>query len=235
MGEAAMMRRRHAEHVLDLLQASEADWRDATPSEWRVRYGRHVDDVRSALKWAMSDQGDIQLGIAITVRSALLMFRVSRVNECMGYVVAAMDALARPGTAVDQQLAFELHLAHGFMGNHTGRPLEAQRSFERALAMAEQQSDNGQLAQALSANFAGVFIRADADAMLAFARRFKAVTEGDTDPATPALYDRMMAWSLHFLGDQRGARFHAVSQHPARPAADHGHAPDPCALASGPS
>jgi predicted ATPase len=92
-GELPALRRRHAEHVLELLRESEQAWRDADARRWRHRYGRHVDDVRTALDWAMSAEGDVELGIAITVRSALLLYQLSRADECMRFASAAMEAL----------------------------------------------------------------------------------------------------------------------------------------------
>jgi predicted ATPase/DNA-binding winged helix-turn-helix (wHTH) protein len=205
-GEMPALRRRHAEHVLALLQESENAWRNAAAGAWRRQYGRHVDDVRSALDWAMSASGDLGLGIAITLRSALLLFQLSHADECMRFTSAAMDALARSAT-VDQQLEFELHLVHGLILPHThGRHPAAQRSFERALAIAQERGDRQQLALAFTTNWVGAYVRGDPRAMLAFAQQFEALTAGETDPATTLLYDWMKAPTLHLLGDQRGAR-----------------------------
>jgi len=205
-GELPTMRRRHAEHVLDLLRESENAWRDAAAAAWRQRYGRHVDDVRTALGWAMSAQGDIGLGIAITVRSALLLFQLSRADECMRFASAAMDALGHSGT-VDPGLEFELHIVYGFSLTHTrGFHPAAQRSLTHALEIALKRGEPRQLTQAFSTNWVSGFIRNDPVAMLKFARQFEALTAGNTDAATVLLYDRMKAHPLHLLGDQRAAR-----------------------------
>ncbi len=204
--QAPAVRRRHAEHVLDVLRESESAWRDAAAAEWRQQYGRHLDDVRSALAWAMSADGDIELGIAITVRSALLLFQLSRADECMRFANAAIDALARSGI-VDPHLEFELHLVHGLVLHHThGIHQATLDSFGRALAMAQEHGDKRQLALALTANWVGAYVRADPGAMLSFAEQFQTLTAEDMDPATTLLYDWMKAPTLHLLGDQRGAR-----------------------------
>jgi predicted ATPase len=207
--ELPAMRRRHAEHVLELLRESEQAWRDAEARAWRDRYGRHVDDVRTALDWAMSAQGDVELGIALTVRSSLLMYQLSRADECMRFASAAMEALLRLGT-VDPQLEFELYIVYGFLLTHTrGSLAGTQRSLEHALEIAKEQGDSRQLALAYSANWAGAFIRSDPQAMLAYVRQFQTLTTRDTDPVTAVFYSRMKAHALHLLGDQRGARMHA--------------------------
>jgi predicted ATPase/DNA-binding winged helix-turn-helix (wHTH) protein len=205
-GEVPAVRRRHAEHVLDLLREAEDAWGDAAAPEWRQRYGHYLDDVRTALAWAMSADGDIALGIASTVRSALLLFQLSRADECSRFARAAMDALACSPT-VPAQLAFELHLLLGLILPHThGRHPAAQRALERALAMAQERGDTRQLAHAYTTNWIGAYVRGDPRAMLEFSQRFEALTAGATDPATTPMYDWMRAPTLHLLGDQQGAR-----------------------------
>ncbi|MDM0071752.1 winged helix-turn-helix domain-containing protein [Variovorax sp. J31P207] len=208
-GEVRAVRRRHAEHVLDLMRESEHAWRDAAAFDWRQRYGRHLDDVRSAVAWAMSADGDVDLGIAITVRSALLLFQLSRIDEGSRFASAAMDALAR-SPKVPAQLEFELQLVLGLILPHThGHHVAAQRSLERSLAMAQERGDTRQLAHAYTTNWIGAYVRGDPRAMLEFSQRFEALTAGATDPATTLLYDWMKAPTLHLLGDQQGARTYA--------------------------
>jgi predicted ATPase/DNA-binding winged helix-turn-helix (wHTH) protein len=209
-GELPALRRRHAEHMVELLRESEQAWREAEAPAWRHRYGRHVDDVRSALTWAMSAEGDLALGIALTVRSALLLFQLSRADEGMRFTSAALDVLERLGT-VDPQLAFELHLVHGFFLIHTrGAILGMQRSIERALGIAVERGDPRMLRLAFSASWFGAFVRSESRAMRDYAQQFESLTAGENaDPASVVLCDRMKAQALHLLGDQRGARTHA--------------------------
>jgi predicted ATPase len=220
-GDVPAVRRRHAEHVMEVLRESEHAWRDVDAPAWRQRYGRYLDDVRTALAWAMSADGDVELGIATTVRSALLLFQLSRLDECMRFASAAMDALAR-SAAVPAQLEFELHIVHGLLLHHArGSDPATRRSFDRARAMAQERGDPRQLALVLGANWMGAYIRGESRAMLAFEQQFEALTAGDTDPATALIYDRMKAPALHFLGDLRGARLCAerslAAPHVARP------------------
>jgi predicted ATPase/DNA-binding winged helix-turn-helix (wHTH) protein len=78
------LRRRHAEQMLELLRESEAAWRSADPRAWAHRYGRHVDDVRAAMTWAMSPEGDAELGMAIAVKAAPLMSFDDQATPRMG-------------------------------------------------------------------------------------------------------------------------------------------------------
>ena len=154
----------------------------------------------------MSADGDVELGIAITVRSALLLFQLSRVDECLRFASAATDAL-EGGATVPAELKFELHIVHGFILYHTrGYVPATHRSFEYARALAQECGDSRQLALAVGASWMGAYIRGESRAMLALAQQFEALTAGDTDPATILQLDRMKAPALHRLGDLRGAR-----------------------------
>jgi hypothetical protein len=130
----------------------------------------------------MSADGDVELGIAITVRSALLLFQLSRVDECLRFASAATDALEGGATVPAQlefELEFELHIVHGLILYHT-----------RGCAPATHRWTD----------WMGAYIRGESRAMLALAKQFEALTAGDTDPAAILQHDRMNASVLHLLG-----------------------------------
>jgi len=208
-GEQPTLRRRHAEHMLELLHEAERAWRDADTGAWRLRYGRHVDDIRCALAWAMSPEGDVALGIAITVRSAQLLFQLSRTDECMRFALAALDAVAA-GATVDPGLVVELHIVHALLLIHARRQMAAmQEAVERAGTIARALGDRRLLALVTGVDWLGAYMRSEAGTMHALAQRFESLTAGDGDAASANLCDRLKAHGLHLLGDQRGARLHA--------------------------
>ena len=208
-GELPAMRRRHAEHTLELMQEAEAAWRDADAVAWRRRYGRHVDDVRCALAWAMSPGGDVVLGIALTVRSTQLLFLLSRTDECMRFACAALQAAA--GVAdLEPALRVELHIVHALLIIHTRREMPAmQQALEQADRIASQLQDRRLMALVTGVDWLGAYIRSEAGAMRELAHRFEFLTAGNGDIASINLCDRMNAHALHLAGDQRGARVHA--------------------------
>jgi predicted ATPase len=57
-GERALLARRHAEYYRDLLARAEAESETRRQPEWLAIYGRHIDDVRAALDWTFSADGD---------------------------------------------------------------------------------------------------------------------------------------------------------------------------------
>src|SRR5262249_17432380 len=74
--------RRHAEHHRDLFERAEAEWEARPAAEWLEEYGRRIDDVRSALKWAFSPGGDASIGVGLTVAAIPLWMQLSLMDEC---------------------------------------------------------------------------------------------------------------------------------------------------------
>jgi len=205
------VRHRHALHMLEQMQAAEQAWPDAVPAAWRQRHGRHVDDVKAALDWSLLPGGEPMLGMALVVRSALLLFQLSRTSDAMRYANAAMAALARSGT-VDARLGFELRIVYGIIAYHTrGNQPATQQALEHALTAATTLAPGGDRVSAIaySANWVGAYIRADPHAMQAILGRFEALVPRSTDPVIALLHARMKAQTLHLRGDQHGARLHA--------------------------
>jgi tetratricopeptide (TPR) repeat protein len=60
--DAYELRRRHAMHLLELAEASEAELRSATLRSWQQRLRREQENLRAALRWAIEhDEGEIGL------------------------------------------------------------------------------------------------------------------------------------------------------------------------------
>lgn len=74
--------RRHAVHHREIFERAEDQWQPQPTNEWLTEYSRKVDDVRNALAWAFSDEGDVQEGIALTVSAIPLWMHLSLMDEC---------------------------------------------------------------------------------------------------------------------------------------------------------
>ena len=101
-GELDTVARRYAEYCLRLFERAEVEWETRPMAEWIADYGRHVDNVRAALDWAMSSGGDASIGIALTVASAPLWLQLLRLDEGRRYVERALASIESvPGTTRD--------------------------------------------------------------------------------------------------------------------------------------
>ncbi|MEA3149180.1 MAG: hypothetical protein QOD56_119, partial [Gammaproteobacteria bacterium] len=206
----------HAETLCESLQALRASPGTAAAAELTPTYTRMVDDVRAALQWSFSRDGDRGLGVKLTAAAASLFMRLSLLYEYRGYVErvlkdAALTAMADP-TA---QISLNVTLGHLLL--HMAKPdSEMTHAFEKALEIAEQAGISR--ADAIAGAWLGCARRADHPKALEFAERYRrdtAISQFDD-----LVYSRMMAMSLHFMGEFGTAR-HFVEralQHPFRKA-----------------
>ncbi len=82
--------RRHAEYLCRLLVRAEADWETMERRQWLAVYGRVIDDVRAALDWAFSPDGDAAIGVALTAWSLPLGYQLSLIDELRVWVERAL-------------------------------------------------------------------------------------------------------------------------------------------------
>jgi hypothetical protein len=108
-GEEPAIARRHAIHCLGLLEHAESDWENKTQDEWLKVHGGWIDDLRPALDWAFSPDGDPAVGIALTTTSAPLWFVLSLGDEFCERAEHALQHLAA-SSLVDSELELKLNL-----------------------------------------------------------------------------------------------------------------------------
>jgi predicted ATPase/DNA-binding winged helix-turn-helix (wHTH) protein len=109
-GEAAEILRRHACYYQTLCQRAEAEAKTCPAGEWLKNHGSDIDNVRAALDWAFSPEGDASIGMAITIASVPLLSRLSRTDECRRRLERAL-ASARPGSGQNAQRQMKLRAA----------------------------------------------------------------------------------------------------------------------------
>ena len=204
--ESATIFRRHAEHCCDLLRRAASDWEVQPTRAWREVYGRQIDDVRAALNWAFSPEGDSVTGVALTAASTLLWIELSLLGEHRQHLARALASIAA-GPGADAVREMQLNAALGNALFHTVGPSpEAAAAFGRALEIAERLGDTAQRLKAFSGLCAEHLVRGEYATGVAFAERFKRALGDAADPAARVISDRLLALSLHFWGDQARAR-----------------------------
>lgn len=204
--EAQDVKRRHAQHCLAMLTRADEGWKSMSAAVWLRTYSFRLDDVRAALQWTFSDEGDLALGVELTAKAAPLLFQLSFLDEQRLRAERALQAVAVMDTN-DPRLEFALRIVYGHaLFNTRGLHPESGHAFATALALARETNDREMLALAYSTNWMGAYNSGDPQKMLYFARKFEEMTARDSDPALILMYDRMKAPALHFHGDQHEAR-----------------------------
>jgi predicted ATPase len=77
----ALIRRYHAQRILYLFKRSEDEWHWLETGDWTTRYVSRLADLRAALAWAFGPDGDIALGIKLTVAAIPLWSETSILSE----------------------------------------------------------------------------------------------------------------------------------------------------------
>ncbi len=94
-GELEQVARAHAQHYRNIFVRAQTEWETRPTLEWLAAYGRRIGDLRAALDWSFSPQGDTSIGIALTVASVPLWLQLSLMEECRGYVERALSCVGR--------------------------------------------------------------------------------------------------------------------------------------------
>jgi predicted ATPase len=200
--------RRHAEYYRDLFEVAEEEWRDRPTGEWIADYGWRIDNLRAALDWAFSNHGDPAIGVALTTDAASLWMHLSLLEECRDRVERALAALSAGG---GKDVRREMKLCAALGGSllfTKGLVVEIELAWTRVLGIAEDLADREYQLRALW----GLWVHSNHDGEFgtgwALAQRFRDLALARGDPTDLAIADRMIGVSLHYRGDQPGARHH---------------------------
>jgi predicted ATPase/DNA-binding winged helix-turn-helix (wHTH) protein len=198
--------RRHAEYYRDLFQRAEADFETRPTAEWLAAYRPHLDDVRLALDWAFSPSGDAGVAVALTAAAIPLWAHVSLVTDCRGRVEQAIASLGRQ-VPPDPRRDMQLYLALGYAYLHTlGGGQEMNAALTKALELAEIMNDTRCRLGAIYGLYVYCHTTGDYRGALTLGEQF--VAAGIADRSDVAIGGRLIAFALHVLGDQPGARRH---------------------------
>ncbi|MEJ0015886.1 MAG: winged helix-turn-helix domain-containing protein [Acetobacteraceae bacterium] len=206
-GELRQVARRHADYCLTLCVRAEAESETRTDAEWLAVYAGHLDNMRAAVEWGFSPDGDTEIGVALTVGIVPFWFRLSLMKECRGRIE---QALAAAGAETDARVIMRLRaaLAAALLYSEKGATPEVAEAWANVLAIAERLDDGEHRLWARWGLWNHRLNHGAFQESLLMAQRFSDVA---TNPGDLAIGDRMAGISLHFLGEQAAARQHLES------------------------
>src|SRR5271170_2417996 len=205
-GEADRIARRHAIFYSNFLEHDEVI-QSLSGAHGLSGYSPHIGNVRAALGWALSDHGDVAVGIELATWAAPLFIGLSLLEECRGWCERALAALddASRGTRQEMILQEALALSSMFTKGHTD---QARAEFERGLALAEAFQDRARQL-ALLAGLSIFFTRiGDIRGALAVAEQAGVIAQAAKHPAGAVWAECWVGVAHHYLGDQAAAQLH---------------------------
>ncbi len=214
-GELDLVRRRHAEHCLDVLATAGSDI-DRLPREaWVARYAGRIDDVRTALSWAFSHPEARALSVRLAAATIPFGKQMSLIEECRIAVERALEPDFAEYRSTHDELLFNLTLGATLL-HARGPLLPVKDALSKALGIAEDLGDTGMQLECLRGLSEFELWTGDSRAAMAVAERIRALEgKGQKDAAGDA--DAQSGAALSWLGALGAAR-HRLETIVRRPA-----------------
>ncbi|MEX3637919.1 hypothetical protein [Paraburkholderia sp. BR14320] len=104
--------KRHARYFLEIFRAAERQTELRADVDWKDGYVPHLDDLRAAMLWCFSAEGDMTLAVELTVASIPFLMHLALLQECLEKVDRALEWLSVEGAQIDER-QMKLHAARG--------------------------------------------------------------------------------------------------------------------------
>jgi predicted ATPase len=203
-GERERLAHRHAEYYRNLFERAESEAAARPADEWLADYAWEIDNLRAALDWAFSPDGDGSIAVALTAAAVPLWMQLSLLEECRSRAKQALGALGAGGARNPRE---EMRL-HSALGASTPEVPEMGAAFTKALDIAEALGDTEYQLRALHGLYFYHYGSGRHGAALQFAQKLHNLAMSGSDPSNRLDSERMMGATEHTLGDQTSARRH---------------------------
>ena len=205
-GELDHVARRHANFFSDFLRDDELV--QSRFGEWDLSgYASHIGNVRAALEWAFSDDGDVSIGVELAAWAAPLFVGLSLLEECARWCERALACLEDAARGTRQEMILQEALALSAMYT-SGNSEQVRAAIERGLAIEETFGDRRHKLQLLYGLYRLLMRLGDFRGALDTVRKAAAFAEDAQDQAGLVVADFMLGACYHFMGDQSAAQFH---------------------------
>jgi predicted ATPase len=198
-GEHSAAMRRHAEYFRDLVSPIAVSSRAWLSRDDVAVCAREIDNVRAALDWAFSSDGDTELGTSLTVAFAPIWQILSLMGECRDRV-ERMLATSPSDVDLGHPGEWRMWVAYSHSLAMTSGPIERTRAtVKKAIDIAAGIDDVELQAGLLYAQWSVEFMSSDHGAALSSAQRLSEVTPRGGD-AMKLAGDRVLGTSLLYAG-----------------------------------
>ena len=170
-------------------------------------YARHTGNVRAALGWALSDHGDVAVGIELATWAAPLFIGLSLLGECRGWCERALAALDDASRGTGKEMVLQEALA--FSSMHTlGHSDQYRAAIERARSLAEALEDRPRQLRLLAGVYLFLGRLGDIRGALAVAEQGSVIAQAAKHPAGTVWTEWWVGIARHYLGNQAAAQLH---------------------------
>jgi predicted ATPase len=205
-GEVRPTAKRHAEFFARVAIQAAADWKQMSTGDWRRTYQADIDDIRSALDWAFSPDGDDKVGVDILAHSTPFWIQLSLHDECQRRLTPILEGGAiAPAIQPVQEMALQASLGTSLTWAK-GPVAETGTAWTRALDLAHRISDSETQLQAHYGLWLYNLRCGRYTESLTHATHMMDLARGAEDQEALAAGQRIAGVSRHFLGHHAEAR-----------------------------
>jgi predicted ATPase/DNA-binding winged helix-turn-helix (wHTH) protein len=170
-------------------------------------YASHIGNVRAALQWAFSDDGDVGVGVELAAWAAPLFIGLSLLEECRRWCERALAGLGETARGARQEMILQEAFALSSMYT-SGNSDQVRAAIDRGLALEETFGDLRRKLQLLLSVYSLLMRLADFRGALDVAKQSATFAENAEDPIAPLVADFMLGGAYHYLGEQAEAQFY---------------------------
>jgi predicted ATPase/DNA-binding winged helix-turn-helix (wHTH) protein len=200
-GETDQVARAHAKYFRDFLRDISIKSTGLQSAGGFLPYADHLPNVRAALEWCFSVQGDRTIGVDLAASAAQFFLELSLLPECYHWTQQALASLA--GAAVGGRQEMILQAALGVSVMFRQGNTEAVRSaFARSLQIAEQLDDLHWQLWLLRGLHIYLTRIGDFQGALDTGERGKTVARKLNDPTSTLNVEWMLGVAQHLIGNQ---------------------------------
>jgi predicted ATPase/DNA-binding winged helix-turn-helix (wHTH) protein len=193
--EEGSWRRRHARYFSDLFKRGASM---DMPERLRA-LGVEVDNLRAALNWAFSVEGDAKIGVELAAASASTWMAIALLTECRQWMTKAISRLDDASSGSRQEMIIQAALASCMMFTD-GMTEESYASWAKARLLAECLNDTECQLDSLLVLWAHQIRLPTYAEATELADRCGDVAEGSGDRGAIALANYMRGVTYHHIG-----------------------------------
>jgi non-specific serine/threonine protein kinase len=198
-GDAPLTARRHTEFYLELFAPFATESHRQAAVDDLSDYRREIDNLRAALTWAFSSDGDAGLGVELAAVTMDFWVAALLLSECCEWAGKALTQLgAAAGTR--HEMALQSGFAVTVMPTK-GMSLDARAALERSLVLAQEFDDVDYQQRATYGLWQFSLRTAQFRASLDFARRYEEIARRAANPGAQTTADMMTGVAQTLLGE----------------------------------
>ena len=170
-------------------------------------YASHIGNVRAAIGWALSERGDVAVGIELVTWAAPLFIGLALLEECRVWCERALSTLDDANRGTRQEMVLQEARALSTMltkGNND----QVRAAFERALELAEAFHDHARQLRLLVGLNLFLGRLGDVRGALAVAQKGGVIAQVAKHPAGTVWAEWWEGIDHHLLGNQAAAQLH---------------------------